>query len=297
MVPMNDSPDPDAGLVTVRIRMAPWAAAAAEELLWTLGPDAVGQVVHGNEAELTATLPVATADSLESRLATFLHEVGVDGTVTVSTTPYREQDWADAYRQEFAPVCVHDRLIVAPTWWDAPLPPTAVTLRIDPQMAFGTGHHPTTLACLEWLVERAEALGSSPGGLIDAGCGSGLLAIASHHLGFTPIVAIDNDLIACTTARRNTATNDAAPIRVVHGDLADAPMPCVPTLVANLTAGAIVRLFPRLATHVTPAGRIYLAGILVEQEGEVTAAITGHSWRITERRVTEGWLGLALQRV
>ena len=290
---MNDSPDP--AMLTVRIRVARWAAPAVEELLWTLDPGAVALVDHGQEAELEVTLPAAAAGGLDQRVTTFLREVGLAACAIVATTPYRETDWANAYRQEFDPIFVGARLTVAPTWWETTLPPGRTTLRIDPQMAFGTGHHPTTLACLEWLVRRAAALGATPGGLIDAGCGAGLLAVAAHHLGFAPIVAIDNDPVACATARANATANGAAPIQVVHGDLATAALPTVPTLVANLTAGAIVQLFPRLATHVAAGGQIYLAGILAEQEETIAAALAGHPWRVAERHLTGGWLSLALQ--
>jgi len=239
-------------------------------------------------------LPAAANDNLHRRITAYLRDVGLDTPATVTDTPYRKQDWANAYRQEFEPIFVGERLTVAPTWWQAPLPSDRITLRIDPQMAFGTGHHPTTLACLEWVVRRGHAMASHPGGLIDAGCGSGLLAIAAHHLGFAPIIAIDNDPVACATARENAAANDAAAITVIDGDLATTPLPTVATLVANLTATTIVQLFPRLAGHATRDGEIYLAGILTEQEETVTAAATGHRWQIIEHRVSDGWLSLAL---
>jgi len=292
---MNHSPASDPALLTVRIRVARRAAAAAEEFLWTLEPGAVCHVDDGAAAELEVILTDAAAGGLERRVAAFLRAAGLDDQATVAITRYRETDWANAYRQEFDPIFVGDRLTVAPTWWEAPLPPDRVTLRIDPQMAFGTGHHPTTLACLEWLVRRADALGPSPGELIDAGCGSGLIAIAGHHLGFAPVVAIDHDPVACATARHNAAANDAAAITVIDGDLAAAALPTVPTVVANLTAGTIVDLFPVLAERVTADGRIYLAGILAAQEIAVAAAITAHGWHITEHRVIDGWVGLELR--
>jgi ribosomal protein L11 methyltransferase len=296
MMPTNESLAPDPAVVTVRIRVARRAAEATEEFLWTLDPDAVSQVVAGDEVELTVTVSAMAAEGLAPRTTAFLREVGLDAAVTMETAAYQEEDWTNAYRQDFAPIQVSHRLVVASTWWDAPLPPARVTLRIDPQMAFGTGHHPTTLACLEWLVRRADASESDAGGVIDAGCGSGLLAIAAHHLGFAPVIGVDNDPIACTTARQNAIANAAGSITVLDGDLNNAALPYVPTLVANLTAGSIVRLFPRLAAHVTPGGQIYLAGILTDQEDMITAAIGDHKCQVVERRVTEGWLGLAVQR-
>jgi len=292
---MSHSPASDPSLMTVRIRIARRAAAALEEFLWTLEPGAVCHVVHGEVAELHVTLPAAAADGIERRVAAFVRDTDLATLVTVTTTPYHERDWLNAYRQEFTPIFVGDRITVAPTWWEGPLPTGRTTLRIDPQMAFGTGHHPTTHACMEWLVRRAAALGATPGGLIDAGCGSGLLAIAAHHLGFAPVVAIDNDPIACATARQNAVANHAAAIQVVDGDLAAAALPTVPTVVANLTAGTIVELFSVLAEPVTVDGQIYLAGILAAQERTVAAAITAHGWHITEHHVIDGWVGLELR--
>jgi ribosomal protein L11 methyltransferase len=294
MVPMNGSPAAEPAVVTARIRVTQHAAEATEEFLWTLDPGAVSHAVYGDEVELGITVPAAVVGGLTARIAAFLGDAGMNSRATVEATPYHEQDWANAYRQEFEPIFVGDRLTVAPTWWEAALPDDRTTLRIDPQMAFGTGHHPTTRACLEWLVRRATAPGARPGGLIDAGCGSGLLAIAAHHLGFTPVVAIDNDPVACATTRHNAAANDAAQIAVIDGDIANAELPCVPTVVANLTAGTIVEVFPILAAHATADGQIYLAGILPAQETTVAGAISDYGWRITERHPIDGWLGLAV---
>ncbi|MGD2062958.1 MAG: 50S ribosomal protein L11 methyltransferase [Nitrospirota bacterium] len=293
---MNDFPAPDPAVLKVQIHVHRRAAEATEEFLWTLGPDAVGHLIRGDEAELTITLPAATADGLDERIASFLRDVDLDTAVTMVTNPYQDEEWETAYRQEFFPVSAGDRIVVAPSWWESPLPLAQITLRIDPQMAFGTGHHPTTLACLEWLARRADILGTNPGGLIDAGCGSGLLAITAHHLGFSPVVAIDNDPVACATARHNAAANAAAAITVMGGDLATTALPAVPTVVANLTAGTIVRLFPRLAESTTADGHIYLSGILTGQEDTVIAAIADRHWQVDDTLSSDGWINLALRR-
>lgn len=278
--------------VQIHLRLPAVAAAAVEELLWSLDPGAVSLSERGEETELSATLPAAVAASLKARVTAFLDASGLDASFSLKSEPYAERDWQAAFRQEFVPVAIGERLVVAPTWWEAPLPPVAICLRIDPQMAFGTGHHATTHACLAWLVERAAEGGAHPGGLIDAGCGSGVLAIAAHHLGFTPVVAIDNDPIACATARHNAAANGAGAIEVAEGDLATTPLVPARTVVANLTAAAILALLPTLLRMVVPGGRLILAGILAEREAEVTATLTAAGQRVITRRETDGWVAL-----
>jgi len=271
------------------------ATAAVEEFLWSLDPGAVSLSGAGDATVLTAILPAAVAAGLEARIAGFLDAAGIDAPFSLKHEPYRDRDWQEAFRQEFAPVAIGERLVVAPTWWEAPLPPALIRLRIDPQMAFGTGHHATTHACLTLLVERRDDLGPTPGGLIDVGCGSGLLAIAGHHLGFAPVVAIDNDPIACATARTNAIANGAGAITIVDGDLATTPLAPAPTVVANLTASVILAHLPTLLAQVAAGGRLILAGILAEREPEVVAALAGSAQQIAARIKADGWIALATE--
>jgi len=283
--------------VQIRLRLPAKAAAAVEEFFWSLDPGAVSLSEAAAETVLTAILPAAVAAGLEARLAAFLDASRIDVSVSLQSEPYRDRDWQEAFRQEFTPVVIGERLVVAPTWWTEKLPEAAVCLRIDPQMAFGTGHHATTHACLAWLVARRDGLGATPGGLIDAGCGSGVLAIAAHHLGFAPVVAIDNDPIACATARRNAEANGAGAIEVIQGDLAATPLSPAPTVVANLTAGAILALLPSLLGLVADNGRLMLAGILAEREAEITAALGEAGWQVEERLERDGWVALTCRGI
>jgi len=280
-------------VVQIRLVLPSEAAGAVEEFLWSLEPGVVAVVENHGESELTVPLAEAVAAGLAAGLADFLAAAGIDAPFSLRTEPYPERDWQAAFRQEFTPLAIGDRLVVAPTWWEPPLWPGAICLRIDPQMAFGTGHHPTTRACLAWLVERGDNLGPAPGGLIDAGCGSGLLAIAAHHLGFAPVVAIDNDPIACATARANAAANHAAAIAVVDGDLATTPLGKVPTVVANLTASVILALLPTLLASLSPGGLLILAGILAERETEVATALAAAGQRVVRHTAADGWVALA----
>jgi ribosomal protein L11 methyltransferase len=172
-----------------------------------------------------------------------------------------EQDWVRATQAQFSPIAVSPRLWIVPTWHDTP-DSTAINIRLDPGLAFGTGSHPTTHLCLEWL-DRHLYSGAS---VLDYGCGSGILAIAAKKLGAGPTSGIDIDPQAVTAARYNAQIND------VQADFADAGNPAsapVDIVIANILTNPLKTLAPLLAGQVRPAGDLVLSGILAEQAGDV----------------------------
>lgn len=191
-----------------------------------------------------------------------------------------DQDWAEAWKQGFARLVVSDRLAVAPPWAAEP-----GDLVIEPGMAFGTGEHPTTRACLE-AVERL----AQPGGTcFDVGCGTGVLAIAAAKLGMAA-AGVDIDPGSVAAARENTSLNGvsvdftATPVEDVEGtyDL----------VVANLFAEVLVALAPALV-RLTGA-RLVLAGILVDKAPRVEAAMADLS--LVSRVVDGDWVCLEYAR-
>lgn len=147
-----------------------------------------------------------------------------------------EPGWEDRWR------AFHRGAMVGAIWvgppWEAP-PAGVEAVVIDPGRAFGTGSHPATRLCLELLTELPR------GALLDAGCGSGVLAIAAARLGFAPVHAVDDDPAAVEAARRNAAANGVR-ARVERGDVLAGPLPDVASAVANLTHAAVGTLAPRL---------------------------------------------------
>ena len=166
----------------------------------------------------------------------------------------------------------------------------AVVVRLDPGLAFGTGTHPSTALCLEWL-DGAALAGRS---LIDYGCGSGVLAIAAARLGAAPVHAFDIDPQALVATRDNAAANDVAAVVQTCASVEELPA-SADVLVANILAGTLCELAAALAARVRPGGWIVLAGILEAQADTVTSAYA--PWfdiGIYGRR--DGWVALAGKR-
>jgi ribosomal protein L11 methyltransferase len=175
-----------------------------------------------------------------------------------------DEDWLRTSREQLAPVCISPRLWIVPSWHQAP-DPDAVAIVLDPGLAFGTGHHPSTRMCLRWL-ERVIRGGET---VIDFGCGSGILAIAAMKLGAARADGVDIDEQALLAARRNAMHNRVQ--ATFHG-AADALWQPARIVVANILARPLIVLAPLLARLTAQGGRLALAGLLVAQAGEVRAA-------------------------
>ncbi len=175
-----------------------------------------------------------------------------------------DADWVSLTQKQFEPMRAGQRLWIVPTWHVSP-DPGAVNIVLDPGAAFGTGSHPTTRLCLEWL-ERNVAPGDS---VLDYGCGSGVLAIAALKLGAARAVAVDIDPQALEAARYNSERNS------VHLELIDAQLAFrgeARLTVANILANPLRMLAPVIASHTAAGGSIALSGILEEQANGVIAA-------------------------
>ena len=175
-----------------------------------------------------------------------------------------DEDWVRASRDELAPVRISPRLWIVPSWRQAP-DPHAVTIVLDPGLAFGTGHHPSTRLCLRWL-ERVVRGGES---VLDFGCGSGILAIAAMKLGAARADGVDIDEQALLAARRNAMHNR---VQATFHSAADALQQPARIVVANILAHPLIVLAPLLARLTARNGRLALAGLLAREAGEVRAA-------------------------
>ena len=187
----------------------------------------------------------------------------------VAPPPHRTQrladrDWVLASREQFEPLRISPRLWVVPSW-HAPPDPGAINLLLDPGLAFGTGSHPTTRLCLQWL-QREVRPGVS---VVDYGCGSGILAIAAMKLGAARADAVDIDERALLAARGNALHNR---VDVSFHSAAGAIRRPAQVVVANILARPLVVLAPLLAGITAPGGRLALAGLLDDQAAEVGSA-------------------------
>jgi len=183
----------------------------------------------------------------------------------LQSEPLEDRDWTRAWLDHFRPMRFGERLWVCPST-ESPPEPAAVNLLLDPGLAFGSGTHPTTALCLEWLDAHP------PQGLevIDYGCGSGILALAALKLGARHVTGVDLDPQALLASRDNAEANCVAAglDLTLPGDDDGRP---ADLLLANILANPLVELAPALAGRVHAGGGIVLSGILREQAAEVSA--------------------------
>jgi ribosomal protein L11 methyltransferase len=201
-----------------------------------------------------------------------------------TTTAVADQDWVRLTQSQFEPIRISKRLWIVPSWHKPP-DPKALAIRLDPGLAFGTGSHPTTRLCLQWLDTHIKS-GES---VLDYGCGSGILAVAAAKFGAAPVFATDIDPQALIASRDNAQANDCVlDIRntdALTGLTAD-------VVVANILTNPLKVLAPALVGHVKPGGRLTLSGILDTQEDEVIAAYRPLI-ALTAFRREDGWTCLS----
>ncbi len=196
-----------------------------------------------------------------------------------------EQDWVRLTQSQFTPVCIDDKLWIAPSWHAAPADAPLV-IQLDPGLAFGTGTHPTTQLCLRWLVKHAP-LGDFT--VLDYGCGSGILAIAAARLGAKATTAVDIDPVAVEATRANARTNAVQLERCCHVDAL--PAQRFDLVLANILAAPLRLLAPMLASRAKAGGRLVLSGILSRQAAELIAVYAPFaSLRIDGEQ--DGWVCL-----
>ena len=191
-----------------------------------------------------------------------------------------DQDWVRLTQSQFEPIRISARLWIVPSWHEPP-DPQALAIRLDPGLAFGTGSHPTTRLCLQWLDTYIKG-GES---LLDYGCGSGILAVAAAKFGAAPVFATDIDPQALIASRDNAQANDCT-LEIRNTDALTGLTADV--VVANILTNPLKVLAPALVGHVKLGGRLTLSGILDSQEKEVITAyrplIT-----LTAFRREDGW--------
>lgn len=202
--------------------------------------------------------------------------------------PVADQDWVRLTQSQFAPIHIGKNIWVVPSWHDAP-DPDALILELDPGLAFGTGSHPTTRLCMEWL----EA--NPPHGLsvLDYGCGSGILAMVAKKLGAAEVCGVDIDPQAIESANFNAARNQCEiAYYLPAGFEAAAASRTYDVVVANILSGPLRMMAAMLACRINAGGALVLSGILTEQADDVIKAYAPFI-PLSVAAQHEGWVALA----
>lgn len=288
----------DVGALAVTLADA-HADAPDEQAIFEPG---VGEQPLWNELVLTALFEGGTSETLLLYALSAADE-GLDWS-RASFREVEDQDWERAWMDQYEPLRFGQRTWIVP--WNADLPEEAqqqldaagddaanvpAIVRLDPGLAFGSGTHPTTALCLQWLdgLSNEGLLRGAP--VLDFGCGSGILALAALKLGAAQAVGVDNDPQALIATHDNAERNGVGARMAVYLPH-DEPVATYPVVVANILAVALIALVDTLAPRVAPGGRIALSGILAGQEDEVLAAYAPHFDQLQVERL-EDWIRIS----
>jgi ribosomal protein L11 methyltransferase len=224
-----------------------------------------------------------------------LHAAVGGALVEVVTTEVAD-DWADRWRQFHRPIEIAGRLYVRPPW--EPVRDDLIDVVVDPGQAFGTGAHHTTRLCLELLADEPVPIPAHPpaGGVMDLGCGSGVLAIAAAKLGWGPVAGVDHELESVRATAENAEVNGVA-VAVERFDLIrGGPAPSAPLVLANLLRPLLLCV-ARAGFAGGEVPQILIAsGLLAHEADEIAAAFERHGLTEADRRHSGEWAALVLRR-
>lgn len=291
---------PDLNWLNLTLHHPPAVADAVSAILfeegaqgvWEDRPDDLGRTVTragfapADEARLRELMP-----ELVRRVSEAFDLPAADFDVSLNLE--ENHDWAEKWKEGLRPVVINARLAVAPTWWPTDdLPSAEIVLRLDPGLAFGSGHHASTCLCLDHLTDLAPAARR----LLDLGSGSGILALAAAALNpEAEIHGVDNDASTLEVARDNAKLNDLTD-RVDFRDTLEGLTPPFDLIVANITLGVLRELAPAVTALAAPRGRLILSGLLTTQVSDVLQTYHALGWEGTAAREREEWSGLVLVR-
>ena len=210
----------------------------------------------------------------------------VDPDARIAAIEISDENWAERSQASITAVRV-GRITVAPPW-DLPADDSTVVV-IQPSMGFGTAHHESTRLCLR-LLQEIDVIGRS---VLDAGTGSGVLAIAARTLGASPVVAADYDPDAIQNARENVELNHVADLTLLVLDLGEPAELAASTfdlVFANLTGGMLQRFAGELASRLTTGGSLIVSGVLAEEEADVTRAMAEAGLSVASRLQEREWV-------
>jgi len=287
----------------LRVEIHPSLAEAAANFLIEQGSPGITQEdVKGGGPKREALIAYfpgdRSFDPLKKKVAKYLESISKSRHTSflLKLRTIRQEKWAEAWKENFKPIRVSNRLVIKPPWESWPAQKGEIVVEIDPGMAFGTGTHPSTQMCLQLLDEMIPSF-SRKISLLDVGTGSGILAIAARKLGVQKILAVDTDPVALENARANARANrikDGVLFRA--GSIASSKH-TFDLVVANLLPQEILGLAGDLPRCVAPGGLLILSGLLVRQKKEIAGVFARHGFAVVDSRKAKGWAALVLERI
>jgi len=250
------------------------------------------ELINKNRTEALIHIYISECDNAAEALA-FLKE-----RLTAENIPFscgaegvNDADWSENWKKYFHATEIGDKLAIVPSWEEYDNKENRKILHIDPGAAFGTGTHATTSLCLSML-ENYVAEGSK---MLDIGCGSGILSIASVLLGAKTAVGVDIDAQSVKTAKENAELNNVSgKTEYIVGDLADKISGKYNVVCANIVADVVIRLLGDVRTFMEENAVLLVSGIIDTRENDVLAAAEKHGFKVKEKQYKDNWCAFAL---
>ena len=257
---------------------------------------------HQGPVRLYGYFPAKRSQEIKERISSILENSGHESLLQrLVYSSLANQNWAVAWQERYRPIPVGEALVIVPTWLENPYP-ERIPVWMDPGMAFGSGTHPTTQLSLTLLEKSLTE--STPGEMIDLGCGSGVLSIAAAKLGVEKVLGVDIDLDAVQVSHENARTNAVSThVEFKAGSIQEIMslgegVKGASLVVANIIAPILEDLFDEgLGALVFPGGKIILSGILKEQLPAILSCLKRAGFKPPEIQQQEEWVGLIAEKV
>jgi ribosomal protein L11 methyltransferase len=222
-----------------------------------------------------------------------LRHLGEIGELARADRP--EEDWANAWKEHFQVLRIGERFVIRPTWREYEPLEGDLVIDLDPGMAFGTGHHPTTELCLRWM-EEIPIAGKR---ILDVGAGSGILSIAAILLNAESVHAVEIDDVAARALRENLRMNrvdDSVLVSVGDFGKADPDGERYQLVIANIISSVLMRLATPICAAVEDGGQLLLSGVIEKHIDRVREAFGAEGMTIIDERQQGDWIAMLLER-
>ena len=291
------SSEENESIISVCVNTSPFAEDLVSALLESVfkSTPSVWSDLDANKSKVTVYLEREDITKIEEELIrqgiNAIDESGFDvGEGVWEISPVKREDWSQSWKRHFHPIEVSNRLLVKPEWEDVKAKSGQIVVTLNPGLSFGTGHHPTTLFCLKQLAEHAP--NNEPRSFLDAGSGSGILAISAAKLGYSQIVAWDFDPQAVRVARENAKQNNLD--GELSFDVKDLTQMTTggqkfDVICANLIYDLLIDESEKLISWTASDGCLILAGILKEQFSLVRDTFCRAGMKMIDNEVCGEW--------